>query len=129
MTQVEIVAAAHKSAELCAITVAVGVSLKSAPAGVVTVVTAIDPSIDIKATVEIRGIEPASGAVDINTSWSQIAPGMGVVAHQSKCQMIGEPVIDSQVDPTGREFIASGIKIRIDKHKVAKARGRANGSL
>src|SRR2546430_16900721 len=83
--------------------------------------TAVDPSIQIKATVKIRGVETAPAAVDIDTSRLQIAPGMRVAAHQSKRQMIGEPVIDSQVDPTGGELIAVGIKIRIDMHKIAKA--------
>ena len=68
MSEVEIVAATHKCAELCSITVAVGVSLKSSPAGVVTVVATVDPSVQIKATVKIRGVETAPAAVDIDTS-------------------------------------------------------------
>src|SRR6266480_2420142 len=37
--------------------------------------------------------------------------------------MIGEPVIDSQVDPTGGELIATGIKIRVDMDKIAETGG------
>src|SRR5271166_5320123 len=122
MPTVEVIPTADKGAVLRPSRAPAGHSSQRRPTRAIDVVAAIYRAIEINPMAEPSGVNSASPAIDIDIAAGfQARPGMGVLAHRTDSQLVGDAVIDPHSKSAGRKVVAVRIVISVDIDKVTES--------
>src|SRR5271165_461677 len=121
MTKVHVVAAADKGAELRASGASGSETADRRTAGCIDVVASVDSAVEIQPAIKPVCVNSAATAVDIDVSARfQARPGVRILSHDSDCQLIVDPVIDSQAESSGRKIVTVSIVVAVHIYKITK---------
>src|SRR5271157_4667722 len=99
---------------------AVSRSEQALTASIIGIVAAVGRSVDIKPVIEIGEIEAAASGVYVDIpGWLQIGTSVGIAAHETNCEVISDPIIDTYDKATCCEVVAFCGAVIIDRYPIS----------